>query len=165
MSGEARKLEPGEVYQVYLTPQQHKLLQGALAKLPDDGYKRLKELVRKASTKYRPHNEMSRRERAQWIHDEILELESEVATIQEEMEGWASKQKGTTFSHTAQNNDVQESILTLRGIIQRLRGARDELKRLRFSGWNQPKVERWEKTHGPDSPLAKALEQKRTGDK
>jgi len=163
MSGEARVLEPGEIYQIYLTPQQHKLLQTTLEKLPDDGYKRLKDIVRKAPTRYRPHSAMTRKERAMWIHGELQELESEATTLQEEMEGWVAKQKKTTFAQTTQNGEVHENILTLRGIVARLKGAREELRRLRFSGWKQPKAaSRWEATHGVDSPLAQAIEQGKT---
>jgi hypothetical protein len=124
---------------VDLRPQQYAQLLTLADKAPKEGFIKLVKQIKEAPLRRCTTTEMTRKQRAEWAADELMEPTGEVETLLEEMEGWISNQQGTTFSATAQHAEVAQMIVVLKGVVAKLINSRDELMNLEFPGWKQAK--------------------------
>jgi len=128
-----RLFEPGDVYCLYVAPQQLNQLKKLLEGL-GEGFSRLKRSVAEARATKRPHEDMTRKEHATWIGDQLLEVHSEFLTLVSGFEDWRESQRETSFAHTVQYEEVNDTILQLRAIATRLLQDREELKAVKLPG-------------------------------
>lgn len=126
-------------FRIWLKEPQFQQLLRLATRFPKEGHERLKTAIKSAQPRVYPGDEMSRKTRAEWVGDELLEQISEVETLLEEVLEWVQAARGTSFSQTAMFQEAERTQAELEQITSVLHDTRVRLKNLHFPNWQEAK--------------------------